>query len=167
MSKINGKTRSGLIAALDVGTTKVACFVAKADGGETRVVGIGHQVAKGMRNGAIVDMDQVVESILSTASTAEQMAGETLHAVLVNVSGGALQSRTVGVEVAIAGHEVADGDLRRVLHQGRHAPPQPDRVLLHAVPVGYTIDGSHGIRDPRGMCGERLGVNMHLSLIHI
>jgi cell division protein FtsA len=64
--------------------------------------------------------------------------------------------------VAIAGHEVGDGDLRRVLDQGQLYDAAPDRRLIHSIPVGYTIDGSRGIRDPRGMYGERLGVDMHV-----
>ena len=50
------KTRNGVIAALDIGTSKVVCFVARVDGQGLRVVGIGHQPALGMRSGNIVDM---------------------------------------------------------------------------------------------------------------
>ena len=57
------KPRSDLIAALDVGSTKIACFVAKADGPTPRVVGIGHQVSRGMRNGSLVDMDAAEAAI--------------------------------------------------------------------------------------------------------
>ncbi len=50
------KFRHGLIAALDVGTTKVCCFIARAnDDGSLKVLGIGHQLSRGMRNGAVVD----------------------------------------------------------------------------------------------------------------
>ena len=80
----------------------------------------------------------------------------------VNVAGGHPASQTIGVEVAIAGHEVGDIDLRRVLDQGQVFDATPDRRLIHSIPVGYTIDGSRGIRDPRGMYGERLGVDMHV-----
>ena len=51
------KTRNGVIAALDIGTTKVVCFIARVDGQGLRVVGIGHQPAQGMRSGNIVDME--------------------------------------------------------------------------------------------------------------
>ncbi|MGQ0663352.1 MAG: cell division protein FtsA [Pseudomonadota bacterium] len=162
MRKASKKSRSGPIAALDVGSTKVACFVARAEAGALRVVGIGHQVSKGVRCGTIVDMDQAEASILNAVSAAEQMAGETLGAVIVSLAGGDLRSRTVNLEVAIAGHEVGDADMRRVLGQGVGVEEKPERRLLHAIPIGFTIDGSRGIRDPRGMCGERLGVNMHL-----
>ena len=162
MRKGKRKPRSGVIAALDIGSTKVACFVAKVEDGIARVVGIGHQVSNGVRGGAVVDMEAAEAACLNAVSAAEQMAGETLGSVVVNVSGGYPNSHTVGVEVSIAGHEIGEADLRRVIDQGRNAQLQPDRRLIHAIPVSFTIDGSRGIRDPRGMCGERLGVNMHM-----
>jgi len=159
------KSRSGLIAALDVGSTKIACFIAKLEGQEPRVVGIGHQVSKGVRGGAVVDLEAAESSILNAVSAAEQMAGESLESVIVNVAGGQPESRTVKVEVSLAGHEIGDADLRRVLAQGRAQAQHAERHLLHAIPAGFTIDGSRGIRDPRGMFGEKLGVNMHLVTV--
>jgi cell division protein FtsA len=163
LAKSKRKSRSGLVAVLDLGSTKVSCFVAKADAdGNARVVGIGHQISHGVKSGAIVDLDEAEHSILSAVSAAEQMAGETLKSVVVNLIGGQPQSRTVPVEVAIAGHEIGDHDLRKVLEQARQTQLAPERRLIHQIPVGFTIDGSRGIRDPRGMCGERLGVKMHM-----
>lgn len=155
--------RHGLIAALDVGSNKICCFIARAeDDGRPRVIGIGHQLARGVRGGAIVDMEAAESAILTAVHAAEQMAGETIQDVVVNVSGGYPASQTIGVEVTIAGHEVGDGDLRRVLQHGHSPDHNGERQLIHSIPVGYTIDGSRGIRDPRGMYGERLGVDIHL-----
>ena len=92
------KPRTGLIAALDVGSTKIACFIVKADANGPRVGGIGHQVARGVRCGAIVSLDDAEASILNAVSAAEQMAGESLESVMVNIAGGAPDSRTVSVE---------------------------------------------------------------------
>ncbi|MHB1065648.1 MAG: cell division FtsA domain-containing protein, partial [Georgenia sp.] len=96
------KIRTGLIAALDVGSTKLCCFIARADASSgIRVIGIGHQMAKGVRNGAIVDMDAAEISIRNAVHAAEQMAGETIEQLVVNISCGNPSSRTVGVEVSI------------------------------------------------------------------
>ena len=157
------KPKSGLIAALDIGTTKVCCFIAQVEGEDNiRVVGIGHQKSRGLRAGVVVDMDTAEESIRGAVHAAEQMAGETIRDVFVNLSCGAPTSQTVAVEVAIAGHEIGDPDLRRVLSQGYLFSDGSDRETIHSIPVSYTIDGSRGIRDPRGMYGDRLGVNMHV-----
>ena len=181
-----------MIAALDVGSSKVCCLIARTDGeGQARILGASHQVSKGLRGGVVVDMDAAAEVITSAVHTAEQKAGETIRSVVVNLSGGRPMSRTVGVEVSIAGHEVGENDLRRVLEQTSHlhgngrnlsnngvammAPPGGargataavngagrERDLIHTIPVGFAIDGDRGIRDPRGMYGDRLGVRMHL-----
>lgn len=163
MRKTRLTPRHGLIAALDVGSNKICCFIARAeDDGRPRVIGIGHQLSRGVRGGAIVDMEAAESAILTAVHAAEQMASETIQDVIVNVSGGYPASQTVGVEVTIAGHEVGDGDLRRVLQHGQPMDGNGERQLIHSIPVGYTIDGSRGIRDPRGMYGERLGVDIHL-----
>jgi cell division protein FtsA len=163
MRKPRMASRSGTVAALDVGTSKICCFIARLEeDGRPRVVGIGHQVSRGVRGGAIVDMEQAEAAILGAVHAAEEMAGETIHEVVVNLSGGYPASQTVGVEVQIAGHEIGDGDLRRVLEQGGVFDINGERRLIHSIPIRYSIDGSGGIRDPRGMFGERLGVDMHI-----
>lgn len=155
--------RSGMIAALDIGSTKVACFIARVqDDQSLRVVGIGHQVARGMRNGAVVDLEELEHSIRASVDHAEGMAGERIKAVVVNVAGGQPQSASVKVEVAMNGHPVNEADIRRMLDHGRAHHESADRELIHAIPVDYTIDGNEGIKDPRGMFGERLGVAIHV-----
>ena len=162
------KGRSGLIAALDVGSSKICCFIAEeGDDGTPRVTGIGQQISHGVKAGAVVDMGLAEGAILNSVHAAEQMAGETISGLLVNLSGGYPASTSVGVEIAINGHEVSDVDVRRALDQGYQvqalqANGHGERQLIHSIPTGYSIDGSRGIQDPRGMFGEHLGVNMHI-----
>ncbi len=154
--------RNGLIAALDVGTTKACCFIARADGGGgARVIGIGHHVSKGMRAGNVVDMDAAEEGIRGAVHGAERMAGEVIQSVVVNMSGGRPVSHTVSVDVEISGHAVGDADLRLVLAKAKSLHDPGDGMVLHASPTGYAIDGNRGVPNPRGMHGDRLGVAMH------
>ena len=158
--------RNGLIAALDVGTTKVCCFIARPDGGGgARVVGIGHHVSVGLRGGSVIDMDAAEEGIRGAVHSAERMAGETIHAVVTNMSGGRPASHTVRVDVDISGHAVGDADLRRVLNKAKSVHDPGDGLVLHAAPTGYAIDGNRGVPNPRGMHGDRLGVNMHFLTV--
>ena len=157
-----GRARGSLIAALDIGTTKVCCFIARVEPDKPRVVGIGHQVSRGLRNGAIVDLEAAGKSVVSAVHAAEQMAGETIHEVVTNLSGGFSGSRIIKAEIGVAGREIGDNELQRVLDQGYLLREPGDRQIVHSVPVGFSIDDSRGIRDPRGMFGERLGVNMNV-----
>ncbi|MDP6108624.1 MAG: cell division protein FtsA [Rhodospirillales bacterium] len=158
------KVKSGLVAAIDLGTTKACCLIAKPLGeGGFEVVGIGHQISHGLRSGTIIDMEQTEATIRSTVEAAEQMAGENIRNVIVNVSCGEPHSRLIAYEVSIAGHEIGDNDLRCLLDSaGLPEGEKHERELIHLIPVGYSIDGNKGVRDPRGLHGERLGVNMHI-----
>lgn len=161
---VPSKIRNGLVAALDVGTTKLACAIARpVPAGGFRVVGFGHRASRGLRRGNIVDLDSAESAIRATVEAAERMAGENIRDVVVNVSAGSPCSRLVAYELAIAGHEIGDADVRRIVDSSTidHDTPH-DHEVLHAVPVGYSVDGNRGIRDPRGMFGRRLGVNLHV-----
>lgn len=166
----HNRPRSGLVAALDIGSTKIGCLIAKPNADpsagsshKARIVGFGHQVSKGVRSGVVVDMDSVERTVRSTVEAAEQMAGENISDVIVNVNIGKPKSRLIAYEVSIAGHEIGDADLRRILDpQGLVESEPSNSEVIHTIPVGYSIDGNKGIRDPRGMYGERLGVNMHI-----
>lgn len=158
--------RSQVIAALDLGSSKVCCFIARVMGDDAvRVVGIGHQVSRGMKAGAVIDMERAEESVRAAVEAAERMAGETVREVHISMSAGRPMSHTVGVEVAVAGHAIGDQDLRRVLQQGRREEDDPEREVIHSLPLGFTIDGSSGVRDPRGMFGSRLGVDINVVTV--
>ena len=168
MRKNLSRSKNGIVAGLDVGCSKVCCFIARADVGPVpRVIGIGQQASRGVKGGVIVDMAAVEAAILNAVHAAEQMAGETIDRVMVNLSGGHPASSAVGVELAIGGHEIGEDDLRRAFargheSQGMNGTPQNGRQLIHSIPIAYNIDGNRGVRDPRGMYGQHLGVDMHI-----
>ncbi|PHQ69808.1 MAG: cell division protein FtsA [Sneathiella sp.] len=154
--------RNGPLAALDVGSTKVCCFVAVEEAGRLRVTGIGHQVSRGLRAGGITNMEMAEEAIRSAVDAAERMAGETIREVNLGVSAGRPASQTVDVEMSIGGQEISERDLQRTLKEAQASYQPEGRTVIHALPVGYTVDGNRGIRDPRGMYGENLGISMHM-----
>ena len=92
------RPRGSLVAALDVGTTKICCFIARVEA-QPRIVGIGHQLARGMRSGAIIDFDAAGHSIRSAVHAAEEMAGENIERVVANLSGGYAGSRILKTEI--------------------------------------------------------------------
>ena len=161
--------RSGVVAALDVGSSKISCFIARVEPGRLanghapmRVIGIGHQVSRGIRAGAVVDMDAADEAIRFAVDAAERMAGVTIKEVVVGVSGCDPKSQTVGVKAAVSGSQVNDEDCARLIAFAQSNFQPEARDVLHAIPTNYNIDGSRGVHDPRGMFGERLGVDVHM-----
>jgi len=166
--RIRHRPRGSIVAAVDVGTTKIVCLIARVEeADELRIIGIGHQSSLGLKSGTIVDMASATTAIGSAVNAAEQMCGETIHDVLVNLSAGHIESHGVTIEVTIAGHQVGDLDLRHALSHARGVERTGETELLHAIPTGYAIDGNRGIEDPRGMFGQSLGVNLHAVTANI
>ncbi|MBT4879956.1 MAG: cell division protein FtsA [Alphaproteobacteria bacterium] len=156
-------SKNDLITALDIGTTKICCAIARVEEDNTlKVIGLGNQLSKGLKNGFIVDMEAAVNATLNAVQNAEEMAKETIHDVFVSISG-KVASQIIDVDTPITSHEISDSDIQKVLSQSQQAISSTrEKKIIHAFPIGYTIDGNRGIRDPRGMYGERLGVSLHV-----
>ncbi len=169
MRGVLASTRGETLAALDIGSNKICCLIARPDPDTQRpyVVGVGQQASKGVKSGAVIDMEAAEMAVRSAVDAAEKMAGETISRVVVNLAGGSPLSAALGIDVAIAGHAVNDGDLRKAMDPGRiseamNGSAAGGREIVHSIATGYAIDGNSGIRDPRGMYGERLSVNVHV-----
>jgi cell division protein FtsA len=162
---VNGKA-PGVCAALDVGSSKIACFIARTDqtiaGPRPRVVGVGHQSSRGVRAGAVVDMDEAAEAIRAAVEQAERMAGLAVNAVTVTLSAGQPTSTRLAAEIDLPQREVGERDLRRLLDGALSEFAVNDRIVLHAIPLAWSVDDHRGIRDPRGMFGRTLGVEVHV-----
>jgi len=155
--------RTSTVAALDVGTTKVACFIAHmGEGDDFHITGFGHHRSRGMRSGQVINLDEAEASVRAALEAAEQMSNSRIDSVFLNMSCGAPQSTRVDVELAVSGHQIRDNDVRRVLDHGSSQFDADEREMIHCIPTGYSIDGGNGILDPRGMYGDKLGVNIHL-----
>jgi cell division protein FtsA len=158
------KTRHDIIVALDIGTTKVCCFSGKIDPtGSIRIVGIGYQLARGMRQGVVVDMDEAETSIRSAVDTAEQMTGEKIRQVLLNITGSQIQSTNLSINVHLNGHVIGPQDINRMInHASAQISGKEGIELLHAIPVNFTIDGNEGVHDPEGMFGDKAVATIHM-----
>ena len=156
--------RSALVAALDVGSSKVVCMIARLRPQEPQqvltrrshaieVVGFGHTNARGMKAGSVVNLAQAEDAIRQAVDAAERMAGVEIESVVLSLSAGRLASELFAADVDIVGSAVSDGDIARVLAAGSRHSLREGRAVLHSLPVAYSIDGVDGVRDPRGMLG--------------
>src|SRR5277367_4444863 len=166
--------RTALVAALDVGSSKIACLIARLRphppqqvlprrSHAVEVVGFGHAAARGTKAGGVVNLAQAEEAIRQAVDGAEHMASVEIESVVLSISAGRLTSDLFAAEIKIVGSSVSEGDIGRVLSAGNRHSMREGRAVLHSLPVGYSIDGTDGIRDPRGMLGGRFGVDMHVA----
>ncbi len=165
--------RTALVAALDIGTSKVVCMIARLEPHPPKEVlrrrshgiellGIGHTVARGMKSGTVSNLAEVEDAVRHAVDLAERQASVQLQSVAVSVSAGRLASETFTATIDIAGAKVADSDVTRLLAAGSRHSARAGRVVLHSLPIGFALDGAHGVREPRGMLARQFGVDMHV-----
>jgi cell division protein FtsA len=155
--------RHDAFGVLDVGTTKMCCLIARqgAQGG-FELMGMGHQLAEGLRAGEIVDPEAAEASILAVVHEAEHQAGETLRQVVLGVSGGRPHSRHSIIEMELGGRAVRAGDIIQALAHAEAESRSEGVEILHALPVRITLDDGQPLSDPRGMIGHRLRLEVHV-----
>jgi cell division protein FtsA len=165
--------RSVLVAALDVGTSKIACLIGRLKprppqevlrlrSHSVDVVGFGHTVARGMKAGTVIDLAEAEAAVRQCADLAERSARMQLDAVVVSVSAGRPASELISASIEVAGSAIGERDIARVLTAGSRHSARAGRAVLHSLPIGYVLDHTGGIRDPRGMLARQFGIDMHV-----
>jgi cell division protein FtsA len=153
------------IVGLDVGTTKVCAVIAvPRTGGGLDVIGMGAAPSRGLRRGVVVNIDSTVEAIRQAVGEAEKMADVEVSAVYAGVAGGHIRSVNSRGVVAVSGkdREVSQADVDRAVDAARAINISQDREILHVLPQAFAIDGADGVREPLGMSGVRLEVEVHV-----
>ncbi len=150
-----------VIAALDIGTSKVVCLIATGDkGGRTRLLGIGHQRSGGIKAGMVVDPDAAEQAVRAAVGQAERMAGVTMEQVSVAVACGRLKSQRFAARVRTETGIAGDGDVARALSGGEAFAARGGRTLIQFHNEAWHVDGAEGVADPRGMAGNELSADL-------
>jgi cell division protein FtsA len=157
--------RSGVVAAVDLGASKVACFIMKPDGprrGDRTLAaaGVGYVQSRGVKGGSIVDMDDAARAIALAVERAESMAGVDVQAVTVATTCGQIASHRVSAQVSLTGRPIGDADLARATAQAVASLRLSGRQIIHLRPVAWSVDGQRHVLDPRDLFGRTLGLDM-------
>jgi cell division protein FtsA len=163
----SGTVKRNVIAALDIGSSKISCLIAesvparhKVPGAGARdslkVLGLGHQISRGVRSGAIINVEEAERAIRLAVDAAERMAQTTVSEVIVNVSGGRPQSQCVSATVQTHTGVVSPRDMDAAVAAAIAKLPVGRRTVLHLSPVNFALDDARYIQDPAGLHGEAL-----------
>ncbi|HEU0309896.1 MAG TPA: cell division protein FtsA [Sphingomicrobium sp.] len=152
-----------LIAALDIGSSKVSALIVTRDpDGRLRVLGTGQRESRGVKRGYVTDMEASEVAVREAVEIAERISGVTIDDVWASFAAGGLVSDIANVEVELGGHQVEQSDIDELLSAGKGAIDRNGQVVLHAHPALYTIDGVEGVSHPIGLHADRLGVDIHV-----
>ncbi len=149
------------MTALDLGSSTIRAAIAKPDrDGMLTALGYGDAPSEGLRHGAVVDLEAGARAIATALSNAQAEAGCQPGPVWLAVSGGHVRSHLAVGRTALPEAAVGPRDLRRCLDDAYAASDDPQRARLHATPTAWTVDDYRGVRDPRGMFGAQLEVEV-------
>jgi cell division protein FtsA len=158
--------KAQLAAAVDLGASKAACFILKsedvrrADRTLRHIAGVGYVQSRGVKNGAIVDLNEAADAVALAVERAERQADCQVRGVTVTTSGGQLASHRVEAQASLGAKPITDQDLTRAIASGLAQIRFPNRKPIHILPTAWSVDGLRGVRDPRGMMGRQLGLEM-------
>ena len=171
----------GVIAILDVGTSKIACLVLRFDGSDRflgregigslagqssfRVIGAATTRSRGMAFGEIDAMQETERAIRTAVQAAQKMANVRVDHVIACFAGARPRSYGLDGRAELTDSVVSEQDVGRVLSACDLPDFGREREVLHAHPVNFAIDHRSGLSDPRGQMGNSLAVDMHLLTV--
>lgn len=153
-----------IIVGLDIGTTKITTVIGEigADGA-VHIIGEGTVPSEGMKRGAVVNLERTTHAIKQSVAAAERVAGVKVTEAFVGVSGNHIRAITShGLAAIRRQQEISRSDVERAIENARAVPLDPNLEIIHALPQEYVIDGQEGIKNPVGMHGVRLEVDVHI-----
>ena len=154
-----------IFTSLDIGSSKISAMIAgRMDNGELTVLGTGQRASKGVKRGYIADTETTEMDVRDAVEQAERIAGTNIDDVWVSFSAGGLQSLLTSVETELGGHRIEQDDIDLLLDAGRNSIDPRGKMVLHAQPALYTLDGLNGVKKPKGLHADRLGVDIHVIL---
>lgn len=153
--------RTGLVAVLDVGSTKTVCLIGRAEPGNLRVVGAALRETNGVKSATVTSIIEAEETIREAVAAAENHADARIQNVLISVACGSPISIKGRAVAALDGALVSDGHLHALLREGRSKCQMEGYEIIQAAPTSYVVDEARGVHDPSGMFCQRIGVSMH------
>lgn len=152
------------VVGLDIGSTKVCTFIVALRESGLEPLGFGLAESRGLKKGAVVNIEATVDAIKKSVGEAEAMAGCEVETVFVGLAGPHIKSfNSCGVtSIPTRTREINSDDVRRVIETARAVALSPDREIIHILPQEFMVDDQKGIGDPLGMFGTRLEVNVHI-----
>jgi cell division protein FtsA len=158
-------TRNHIIAALDIGTTKVCALVGQRDAhGRLEILGTGKVESEGVMRGVVSNIEKTVRAISEAREQAEKASGKSFDVVHVGIAGQhikSLQHRGMLMRDN-SQEEISQRDIDRLISDMHKLVLPPGDKILHVIPQEYTVDNEQGIVDPIGMSGSRLEANFHI-----
>jgi len=157
---------SNLIAAVDIGTTKIVVVVGNAEpNGKINIIGVEKVPSTGVKRGVVLNIDQTVSAIKDVISIIENKYELTLSDIYVGIAGQHIRScQNKGYKYIDNNHEITQLDVDSLFHENYKIPLNPGENILHVIAQDYVVDNEPGVRNPIGMSCRKLEANYHIVI---
>lgn len=152
------------ITGIDIGGSKIRTVVGaiNPETNNVHIIGVGVSPSNGLRKGAVVDAEEVINNIGASLEDAERMSGVLIHSAFLGIGGAHIESFLSRGVISVGGNEINESDVGRVLEAAQAVSIPPNRRILHTIPKNFSVDDQYGIKSPIGMTGIRLEVEAHI-----
>ena len=157
---------SNLVAAIDIGTTKIVAIVGKkAEDGRLEMLGMEQVVSTGVKRGVVLNIDETVKSVQQAVTRIELKLNLKLSDVFVGIAGQHIKSlRNRGYRFIESGNDITQAEVDQLFDDNYKIPVEPGEKIMHVIPQDYIVDNEMGVKNPVGMSGRRLEGNYHIVL---
>src|SRR5262249_325992 len=160
-------TTEPIIVGLDIGSSKIAALAVTYDAdGMLTFAEAARVPAEGIRGGVVTSIPEATDSIARAVGALEEKLERRIAGACLSVRGRHLAGQNVrgGAAIAPRGRDIGHEDVVRAIASARSALPRGEnREVLHEIPRAYLVDGQVGVRDPHGMSGYELEVEVHYA----
>lgn len=154
-----------IVAAIDVGTTKVVVLVGrKNDDGAIEIIGYGRTESKGVRRGAVLNIELTIEAIKTAVAKAEETSGYKITEAYVGIAGQHIRSQrfTQTLNRNSQCDPISEADIQDLINQMRDVPTEMGEEVLHILPQSYKVDNENEITNPIGISGKQISGDYHI-----
>ncbi len=151
-----------LVAALDIGTTKILAVIAEVFEDRIEVIGVGTAASSGLKNGVVVNIEATVKAIRQAVKLASDQAGCDIQTVYVGIAGNHIKGFNSPGIIAVNNQEIKEKDIEAVIRAAQTVKISDNQQIIHVLPQEYMVDDHTGIQNPLGMTGVRLVTNVHI-----
>ena len=155
------------IVGLDIGTTKIACFVGeKVENGKIVIRGYGKTESTGVKRGMVFNIEDTVNAIRRAVDMASEQSNVDIKTVNVGIAGHHIKSlQHRGVLMRDNPNvEITDDEIEKLRQDVFKLNMSPGEEIIDVIPQEYIVDDEMGIRHPKGMLGSKLEANFHVII---
>jgi cell division protein FtsA len=163
----NMTQKDQIIAAIDIGTTKIVAIAGKMnENNKLEVIAMSKTASKGVKRGVVLNIEETISAIQETVEEVQNKAGLSLSEVFAGIAGQHIRSiRNRGyINRSSYDDEITEGDIQKLLEDMYNIPIEAGEEIVHVLPQSFIVDNETGVKNPVGMSGKRLEANFHIVI---